>query len=448
MTAVQVRMPEKLLPVFEGEADVRGAKGGRGSAKTRSFATMTAVKGLVFARAGIGGILLMARQFMNSLADSSFAEIKAAIEETPWLAPYYDIGEKYIRTKCGKVAYAFTGLDRNIDSIKSKARILLCWIDEAEPVTEEAWTKLIPTLRTEGDDFNAELWLTWNPESKRSATNKRFGKPTDSRVKIVEINWRDNPWFPKILERQRQRDLKERPDQYDHIWEGAFKGITEGAYYAPHLIQAKAEGRIREIYRDPLMEIRAFFDIGGTGKRADAVAIWIVQFIGERIHVLDYYEAQGQEWSAHVTWLRKRGYANCHCVLPHDGTTNDTIFDVNPEGYLKKAGFSVTVIKNQGPGAAMQRVDATRGIFHRISFSNALKLDDHGKEVDATEAGREALESYCEKRDPKRPGVGLGPDHNWASHGADAFGIIGITYEEPRQKISRAPRRSSSPWAA
>lgn len=441
----RIEIPDKLAPVFEGEADVRGAKGGRGAAKTRAFAKMTAVKAHVFAKAGIKGIILCARQFMNSLADSSLAEIKAAIEETPWLAPHFDIGEKYIRTKCGRVSYAFTGLDRNIDSIKSKARILLCWVDEAEPVTEEAWTKLIPSLRTEGEDFNAELWLTWNPENKRSPTNQRFGSPTDSRVKIVELNWRDNPWFPAILERQRQRDQRERPDQYGHIWEGEFKAITEGAYYAAALAQARVEGRIKEIYRDPLMQIRAYFDIGGTGKRADAVAIWIVQLIGERINVLNYYEAQGQEWSAHVLWLRKWGYDGCLCILPHDGTTNDTIFDVNPEGYLKKAGFQTEVVPNQGSGAAMQRVDATRRIFHRVWFNNAPKEDGEG---DMTEGGREALGAYAEKRDEAR-GIGLGPDHNWASHGADAFGIIGVTYEEPKAKISRTPRaKTRSAWAA
>jgi phage terminase large subunit len=122
--------------------------------------------------AGDEGIILCGRQFMNSLADSSLEEIKAAIRETDWLTPHFDIGEKYVRTACGRVSYAFTGLDRNIDSIKSKSRIRLAWVDEAEPVTEEAWTKLIPTLREE----DSELWVTWNPESKRSSTHKRFAR--------------------------------------------------------------------------------------------------------------------------------------------------------------------------------------------------------------------------------------------------------------------------------
>lgn len=141
------QLPAKLVPVFLGEADVRGAHGGRGSAKTRSFAKMTAVRAHMWAQAGREGIILCGRQFMNSLDESSLEEIKAAIREDEYLAPHFEIGEKYVRTRCGRVHYKFTGLDRNIDSVKSKSRILLCWVDEAEPVTDTAWTKLIPTLR-------------------------------------------------------------------------------------------------------------------------------------------------------------------------------------------------------------------------------------------------------------------------------------------------------------
>src|SRR5690606_12079274 len=145
--------------------------------------------------------------------------------------------ETFIRTQNlpGAVYYTFTGLDRNIDSVKSQARVLLCWVDEAEPVTDEAWVKLIPTLREE----DSELWVTYNPERKKSPTHKRFRESRDARYKVVELNWRDNPRFPAVLERQRQRDMKERPDQYGHIWEGDFVTAVEGAYYAASLSEAK-----------------------------------------------------------------------------------------------------------------------------------------------------------------------------------------------------------------
>ena len=168
---------------------------------------------------------------MNSLDESSMEEVKAAISSEPWLAERFDVGEKYIRTIDGRVTYKFAGLERNLDSIKSKARILLCWVDEAEPVSDAAWQTLIPTIREE----DAELWVTWNPARKASATHKRFRESTDKRLKKIEINWKDNPKFPAILERARVKDKLERPDSYEHIWEGGFITVVEGAYFASHI---------------------------------------------------------------------------------------------------------------------------------------------------------------------------------------------------------------------
>lgn len=412
MTTVQVELPPKLIPLFEGPADVRAADGGRGSAKTRSFAKMTAIRALMWDAAGRSGQILCGRQFMNSLADSSLEEVKAAIRSEPWMLPAFDIGDKYIKTKSGLVYYTFTGLDRNVASVKSKARILLCWVDEAEPVTEEAWTTLIPTLREE----DSELWVTWNSKRKTAPVERRFKNVDDPRIKYVRVNWRDNPWFPDILERVRQRDMRDRPDQYAHIWEGDFVAVVEGAYYAAHLNTAREEGRIGNFAPDPLMTIRAIWDIGGTGSRADACAIWIAQYIGPQIRWLDYYEAQGQPLATHIEWLRDNGYEKALCVLPHDGKTNDRVHDVSYESALKGAGFEVQVIANQGAGAAMKRVEAARRLFPNMWFDEKCQ------------AGLDAIGWYHEKRDEER-GIGLGPDHDWSSHGADAFGLGASAYK-------------------
>lgn len=222
MTALQIELPPKLIPVFEGPADVRGAHGGRGSGKTRSFAKMAAVVGLRFALAGVRGIILCGRQFMNSLEDSSFEEIKRAIEDDPFLSRGYEVGDRYIRTKCKRVFFAFAGLDRSIESIKSKGRILVVWVDEAQPVTREAWDTLIPTLREEGNGWNAELWITWNPKRADDEVETRFRADKNPLVKIVELNYRDNPRFPAKLERQRQADFKRDPGRAAHIWDGKY----------------------------------------------------------------------------------------------------------------------------------------------------------------------------------------------------------------------------------
>jgi phage terminase large subunit len=418
VTTAKIELPPKLVDVFDGEARYRVAYGGRGSGKTRTFAKMTAIRGYQWGATGQEGQILCAREYMNSLDESSLEEIKAAIRSEPFLNEYYEIGEKFIRSKDGRIKYTFSGLRHNLDSIKSKARILLCWVDEAEPVSDEAWRKLIPTIREEG----SEIWVTWNPERKNSATHKRFRENPPEHTRGTEINWRDNPWFPSVLEQERVNDFTRRPDHYGHIWEGEFVTVVEGAYYAQPLATARKEGRIGKVAADPLMTYRAVWDIGGTGAKADACAIWIVQYVGREIRWLDYYEAQGQPLAAHVAWLRDKGYGRAMCILPHDGATNDRVHDVSYESALRAAGFEVQVIANQGTGAAMKRVEALRRLFPSCWF-----------DADRCEAGLDALGWYHEKRDDER-NIGLGPNHDWSSHCADAAGLVAVAYEMPQGK--------------
>ena len=382
-----------------------------------SFAKMSAVRAYVWAMAGREGVILCAREFMNSLDESSMAEVKAAIHSEPWLAKHFDIGEKYVRTADGRVRYAFSGLDRNIDSIKSKSKILLGWVDEAEPVTDEAWQTLIPTLREE----DSELWVTWNPKRKGSATDKRFRVTQDPRYKVIQLNWRDNPRFPEKLNRDRQRDLENNPDQYEHIWEGDYASVIAGAYFARDLALAKQENRIGRVAADPLMTTRAFCDIGGTGSKSDAFAMWVVQFIGREIRVLDYYEAVGQPLATHINWLRFKKYdpPKTSIWLPHDGATNDRVYDVSFESAFRGAGFTTEVVPNQGRGAAKNRIEAARRMFPSCWFNK-----------DACQAGLDALGWYHEKKDEAR-NIGLGPEHDWASHGSDAFGLMCVVAETP-----------------
>lgn len=238
MSSVNVEIVPKLIPIFsQPNVMYRCSWGGRGSGKTRGFAVMAAIKGYMYAEANISGVILCGREFMNTLSDSSMEEIKQAIKDVPFLDAYYECGESYIRTKNRRVSFLFTGLRHNLDSIKSKARVLLCWVDEAESVSEAAWDKLEPTIRGIPD---AEIWVTWNPEVKGSPCDLKFrhekiyDPDTGELIGVgCEINWRDNPRFPKVLDRQR-RLAKSRlsPERYNWIWEGAYNENSESQVFA------------------------------------------------------------------------------------------------------------------------------------------------------------------------------------------------------------------------
>ena len=410
-------IPDKLIPVFASDKRYKGSWGGRGSAKSRTFGLMTAVKGDMFATQGKVGVILCVREFQNSLRDSSFAEVAAAIQSDPYLRTRWEVGKEFIRHITGRVEYVFRGLRSNVESIKGLARILLAWADEAEQILEDSWSVLIPTVREEG----SEIYVTWNPGTERSATHQRFRVNANDQMMIVEMNHRDNPYFPAVLEAERLADKEARPDDYDHVWEGGFKTVTKGAYIARDMTKARVDGRITRVPSDPLMINRLFMDIGGTGARADNFAIWAMQFVGKTINVLNHYEKQGQPIASHLKWMRESGYetGNTKIWLPHDGDQNDRVFDVNYRSAFEDAGYDVEVVPNQGRGAAMFRVEATRRMMPSVWFNE-----------DTTEDGRKALNHYHAKIDEAR-GIDLGPEHDWASHSFDAFGMAMLVYEEP-----------------
>lgn len=399
MTVVQVALPPKLKPIFLGEADVRGAYGGRGSGKTRSFAKMSAVRAYMWAAEGRSGIILCGRQYMNSLDESSLEEVKQAIQEEEWLAPHFEIGEKYIKTRCGRVQYKFAGLDRNINSVKSKSRILLCWVDEAEPVTDSAWRILIPTIREEG----SEIWVTWNPETDGSPTDKRFRKTEDPRYKIVELNWRDNPAFPAVLERQRLRD--ETSEHYDHIWEGDYRRIVEGAYYADLMTQARKDGRICKVLFEPSIPVNTFWDLG----MSDQNSIWFHQQVGREHRFIDYYSNHGEGFAHYAKTLKELPYIYGTHYLPHDAEVRELATGMHRKEVLEGLGIKpvevVTRIAHINEGIEMTRQVLPTCVFDETKCAEGIR----------------ALSSYRQEYDEARQTFKARPLHDWASHPADAF---------------------------
>ena len=413
---------EVFEPLLEPARD-KGGHGGRGSGKSHFFAGLIVEDAVRFPGDAQEGLLgICGREIQKSLKESAKALIESKLSqfrlgESDGFKVYND----RIATP-GDGVIIFQGLqDHTTDSIKSLEGFHRFWGEEAHTLTSHSIKLIRPTIRWENErlGLSSEMWWSWNPRRRTDAVDKMLrGESTPTGSIVIRANWSDNPWFPKVLEQERRDCLENDPDQYQHIWEGDYATVAEGAYYAKHLAIARKEGRVGRVAADPLMTTRAIWDIGGTGAKADAVAIWIVQYVGREIRFLDYYEAQGQPLATHINWLRENGYGKALCVLPHDGSTNDKVYDVSYESALQEAQFETLVIPNQGKGAAMMRVEAARRLFPRMWFDSKC------------EAGLEAVGFYHEKKDENRD-TGLGPEHDWSSHGADAFGLSAVAYEEP-----------------
>ena len=400
-------------------ARYKGAYGGRGAAKSHFFAEQLVVQSV--AKPGLRAVCI--REIQKSLKESAKRLIEDKIDGLG-VAVLFDIQNDQIKTPGGGVII-FQGMqDHTAESIKSLEGFDVAWVEEAQTLSTRSLNLLRPTIRKE----DSELWFSWNPTRKSDPVDKmlRQGEPPTNSV-VVKSNWSDNPWLPNVLEQERADCYQSQPEQYDHIWEGGYISVAEGAYFASALIKAKKEGRIGNVAVDPLLATRIFVDIGGTGAKADAFVIWVAQFVGTEIRLLDYYEVVGQPLEAHLTWLRSNGYGpdKAQIWLPHDGRTNDRVYNVSYESALRDSGYDVTVVPNQGKGAAAARIEAGRRLFPSMWFNKP-----------SVQHGLEALGWYHEKKDEKR-NIGLGPDHDWSSHCADAFGLLCVVYELPKQTAKK-----------
>lgn len=388
MSHLRIQIPEKMAANFAQPAKHRVFKGGRGSAKTKGLAKMAAVYGMRFAMQDRRGVVLCSREHLNSLDESSLEEVKDAILSDPHLSAFYEVGEKYVRTRCRRVSFAFAGLRHNLDSIKSKAKILLNWTDEGEGVSEAAWRKLVPTIRG-ADDL--ENWVSYNPESPDSATHKRFIENEPPRCIITEMNWRDNPWWVQSgLEEERLYDLKFNPDTYDHIWEGQFLTLTEaqvfGGKFSVDEFEAQSgwdgpyHGLDFGFSQDPTAAVQCFVhdrklwirrEAGKVKLELDATSDYIKRRIpGIERHAIRADSARPES----ISYLKRHGLPRTEAVKKWSGSVEDGV------AFIK--GFEKVVIHPDCPQTAREfrlysyKVDRMSGdILPKIVDANNHYID-------------------------------------------------------------------------
>lgn len=266
MSTARVSLPPKLIPVFSkprGAVQYRGAWGGRGSGKSFNFAKMAAIWGVVEPLR-----ILCTRELQVSIKESFHAELKAAITSEPWLEAAYDVGVDYLRSRINGTEFLFRGLYRNLGAIKSMAKIDLTIVEEAEDVSEDAWTSLEATVLRQP---KSEIWPIWNPKDEGSPVDKRFrAHPDDPSMLIVEMNWTDNPWFPEGLRALRDRQKRTMDDPtYQWIWEGKYLTASKAVIFADKWVEG--ELHVTDAWNGPYYGL----DFGFSQDPTAGVKCWI-----------------------------------------------------------------------------------------------------------------------------------------------------------------------------
>lgn len=242
--------------------------GGRGSAKTWTFADAVVVEATLRPVR-----ILITREFQNSIEESIRSEIVAAIENRG-VEHFFQILKTEINGRNGS-KFIFKGLRNNITNIKSISNVDIVLTEEAENISSDSWTKLLPSIRPRQRQYrNGEpiVIVIFNPDDELDDTYQRFVESQPSMCLSKLINWRDNKYFTANLERQRQDCLRLRPKkEYENIWEGKPKGGSPDAIIELEWIKA---ARFASRHTDwPLVddpERRVCYDPAGQGRDSNA----------------------------------------------------------------------------------------------------------------------------------------------------------------------------------
>jgi phage terminase large subunit len=216
------QLPTWAKPLIETHSRYKCLYGGRGSGK--SYAVVDAL--LVLALQGTVRVLC-AREYQNSIKDSSHYLLSARIKSLG-LEAYFEIQQSTILCPETNSEFIFAGLHHNIESIKSKAGITHCWVEEAQSISAKSWRDLSPTIREQG----SEIWVTFNPRLEADPVYKEFVIKPDEGAFIRRVNFDENPYFTEALEAERQKTLRTEPELYGHVWLGELWSRSEAQVFA------------------------------------------------------------------------------------------------------------------------------------------------------------------------------------------------------------------------
>jgi hypothetical protein len=195
-------------------------------------------------------------------------------------------------------------------------------------------------------------------------------------------------------------------------YECSFASVIPGAYYTQELITAEREGRVGQVDIAKDMAVHTAWDLGVD----DATAVWCFQMQPGRLHLVDYYENSQHAADHYCTWLNERGYHGVDFV-PHDARVRDWSTGRTRVEVLRSLGRKPRLVPNH---TVIDGINAARITLASAHFDAARR-----------QRGIECLRSYCAEWDEQLRTFRKTPKHDWASHGADAFRYLAMSWREP-----------------
>lgn len=373
--------------------------GGRGGAKSHNIARALLILGMQKKCR-----IVCAREIQKSV-DDSVKQLLADIIAEYNLEYFYTVQDKVIRGKNG-TQFKFRGLKHNTTDMKSLEGANYLWVEEAENVSARSWEIVIPTIRAP----NSEIWISFNPKHPTDPTYNDFVANADDDMIVRKVSYRDNPFFPDILEKERVKLKARSLDAYNHVWEGDFDKRHFGGIYATWVDEAREQKRICPVPHTVGLPVFTAWDLG----KSDSTCIWFFQVVGLQARVINYYEESGKELGHYADVIREKRdklkYSYGKHYVPHDAGHERLGMSGSISNQLKTLGVPNTVIK---VGSVAYRIELGRKLLGQC-FIDKDKCKD----------GIHALTNYQYQYDEDKERFKDKPRHDWASDGADAFGYM------------------------
>lgn len=412
---IAAQFPDKLQCLFQPKRH-KVLYGGRGAGRSWGAARALLLEGT---KRPIR--VLCVRELQNSIGESVHRLLCDQIEALG-LGGFYHIEVAKIHGVNGTV-FSFEGIKNNTSKIKSYEGIDYCWVEEANKVSRASWSILIPTIRKDG----SEIWITFNPELETDYTYDRFVlHPSEDSV-VVKMTWRDNPWFPATLAKERD-DLKTRdPDLYNNVWEGFPLVTLEGAVFAKELRRTLEEGRICSVPWDREVPVDTYWDLG----RRDLTSIWFAQRVAMQYRLLAYREDSQYDIHYYLKLCQQMGYTYGTFYLPHDAENKR----------LGEKRSIVQIVRGMG-----YRTHTVHRINKKVNAINAARIIFPNCFFDEVECA-DGLDQLRHYRYLVKDGqiISDEPKHDEASNAADAFMTLAQSLKAPKGPSTLLERLKAIP---
>lgn len=215
--------PKAYLPLLAPHKRYRGARGGRGSAKSWFFAELIVDRFLEYPRLRA----VCVREFQKSLEMSAKRLIEDTIDRLG-VGQFFRVLNTHIETPAGGVIL-FQGMaTHTAESIKSLEGFSLAWIEEAQSLSQRSLDLLRPTIREEG----SEIFASWNPRFPTDPIEKLlWSDDRPENIAVVHTTYQNNPFFPDVLRKEMEWDRKRDPEKYAHVWLGEYERHSENRVF-------------------------------------------------------------------------------------------------------------------------------------------------------------------------------------------------------------------------